>query len=175
MNPMGMRAGKCRATDISAGVFTAPAATQTKPSGDGVFEIGNGLIDLIVVGQGADNDTASARIIGWKKYTVQSTAVVQGVTVPVYTDTWIPKILTEVAVTLSQFLGVANGIFGTAYRFADAYAATKGNPTLDSVPAETPASARVNAEGFELIQFDFIKSGTTTVVNGLFKRFRPAA
>lgn len=157
---VGMITKKALATDSVAVGYTAPTVLDAQPGADGVHAIAQGDLELIVVGLGADNDTFGVRVLGYKKYTNAAGLV-----------DWVPEVLADLTGLLSTFLGRANGaVFGSTYRYADAYTLVSGIAVLPPVPANTPAKIVVPGRGFELLKVEAIITGTTTGVNALLKR-----
>lgn len=125
--------------------FAAKIPTATKPAGVGVFDVlGEGTLDIQPFGAGADDSTFSMRVWGWRKTSG--------------TDLWVPKCICTLDVVLSTAVGVAGEDALNTDRFADAItlAATLGGMAiLESVPANTPASAVVDVSPYELYELDF--------------------
>lgn len=84
------------ATSLTGGSFVVPA-----PAG--------GLCLLEFAGVGADNDTATFQVLTWSTKRMPGSDVIQ------YT----PRVVCEGTLTFGTKTGVASGVIGTTYRYAD--------------------------------------------------------
>jgi hypothetical protein len=160
------RALSTNSTDTS---FSAKNATETRPSGAGVFDLldsdlglssGSNVpsyIELIPYGADADTETFDMRLWGWK--------VLPAAEAPDGRDVWVPIMLADVSCTLTSatatplmadnFLcdtlvlneGAADGAFTSIITTAD----------------DTTASLLVHTRGCQLIEFAFDLTGAESV------------
>lgn len=110
-------------------------------------------------GTGADNSTASIRVIGWRE------AGDAGI--------WVPVLLFESAITLCAFVGLAGKTVLDTERFADTIAdpaagfGTKGQDCWIVSPAnDTPAHFVVDCKGCQKLEI-LVKCTTATALNAL--------
>lgn len=160
MDTLVSRYVKARTTNETSAVFASKIATATAPSGEGVIplrvvgEFTRGSIMLIPYGEGADNSTLSARVIGWRQVAAL----------------WVPVILSEIAVTLSTAVGVSGQAVLDTERFGDTVSLSLGNAGVDNQifsPANnTPAHVVIDAKGATAIEVIFAR-GTATSCNAL--------
>lgn len=166
---------KVRAVNQTSNGYVSKLPTATEPSGDAGTATGASVIDLapkqgaaqnglIVVfyGVGSNNNTFSARVIGWR------------VTGENNVDTllWIPVVLCEFAVTLSSTpIGVANKTIVATELFADTIALTYGNDDVSvdivSPAADIIAHAVLDLKGFMKAELSFTTGGSATSCNAL--------
>lgn len=149
------------ANDASAS-FTAPAMTLTPPTAN-VIELAEGTgpggsvvpqyVQLVFIGAGADNTTFTARVIGWE----------------LIGTTWMPVVLTQLAVTLGAMTGIADGALTATDRIADTITLDtpfSGMPasecTIVSPAADLVAKAIVATRGMRLIQLTYDMTGATS-------------
>ncbi len=155
---MFQKAWAANQTDSS---FTAPAATTTEPTGDGVIEVKGGRpypvgsqAELLFFGAGSDNTTFDARVIGWAR-------VFGG-------SLWMPTVLWQGTVTLSGFVGVSGEVVGSSDRLADTIVTTAGFGTegqtcITVSPAnDTPARLVLDTLDSEKLQLKFDMTGATS-------------
>ncbi len=153
------------------------ADTLTKPAtslagGSMVVDApAGGLCLLEFAGVGADNDTATFQVLTWSTKRMPGSDVVQ------YT----PHVVCEGTLTLGTKTGIANGVIGTTYRYADTIALTNdgglgtsrirvigrdgagtgGSNVADNCP-QWLVFDRLNAE---LVEVRVRCTGTTTAVH----------
>ena len=158
---------KAKATSATDTGFPSKIPTATEPTGDGVHDIPgvegimqNGMI-VIPYGVGSDNHTFDMRVIGWRIVGRNNSA----------TSLWIPVIITQLAVTLSAAVGVANKTIIATERFADTITLTTGNDDISidivSPTGDVIAHAVIDLKGFSKIEFTF-DLGAGTDCNCLF-------
>lgn len=157
MGLLGLKKIKAQAANATDVAFPARIPTLTQPAGG--LALQGGTLEVYPYGKGADNDTFSLRVIGWRLFNVNGVVL------------WVPKVICELAVVLSTSVGVAGGLVVAGERFADALTSTVGESTLPAVPAETPAFARVETEGYDLTEVTFKLSGTSTEMNALLAHY----
>lgn len=144
--------------------FTAPAATETEPSGTGVIDLRRqGAVPqwlrLAPYGTGGDDSVFEMWVTGWSKIGAL----------------WVPKRLVKLTCTLSTSVGVAGSDVIETERFVDTITATGGisnvSYQLFSTTDNTPAHALVSPNGCELVQFSIdLTTGTPTGANCLVAR-----
>jgi hypothetical protein len=153
---------KALATNSTSSSYASKVPTITEPatnSDNGIYDVRVAeTLEILPYGIGANNDTFNMRVIGWRQIGPQATAL------------WIPEILADLAVTLSNSVGVAGATIIATERFADAITVTSGNPAavVGTTTAETPLKATISVAGYNKIEFDFDITGTTTSMNALF-------
>lgn len=143
--------------------FDSKVPTTTEPTGSDVFDIQfspdqrvHQGVQAIFYGAGSNNQTLTARLIGWK----------------LYGDLWIPAVLAEIACTLSDTaVGVSGASIADTELFADTLVLASGFST-DNVKLTSPASdivghATINLDGYGKIEWS-LKVGTATNANALF-------
>lgn len=150
-----------RAAQVIDAAFTAPVATETAPSGDGVLDCRKNppqFVKLIPFGVGNAGQTVTVRLIGW--------SAVGG-------KLFIPQVLCEFLATLSTFVGVAGSVVTDTQKFADTVAdptaniGREGTDCWKRSPANnTPAEYKVLNPGCVLFRVD-VKIGTATSGNAL--------
>lgn len=153
---------KVRSASATDSSFPSKVPTATEPTGAGVldFSPGSQLEQLVLVpyGTGANNDTFDLRVIGWR----------------LISDLYVPVLLAQFAVTLSQAVGVAGKSVINTERFADTLSITYGNSNVDtsvvSPTGDLIAHAIVDVKGFNKLEFTFDLGGTTTDANCLYAR-----
>lgn len=169
-----------RATDpwVSAGV-TGDADTATGASVINLLNsqnksmpIQNG-ISLLFYGIGSNNNTFSARVLGWSNVGTDRADVV--------TDDmqiWIPVVLVEVAVTLSSTpVGLAGKAVLNTELFADTITITGTtanagvNVNVVSPANDTIARMFLDCEGQQYIEVQFTTGGSATSCNALYKTY----
>lgn len=158
--------GRVRTTNATDSSFPSRISTITTPASDGVIGNASGVgqvpnnLSLIFFGAGSDNDTFSARVIGWAK----------GNTL------WLPTILTQLDCTLSTAVGVAGTDVLDTERFADTIAIASGfgsdgvNVRPLSPANNTIAHVVVDLEGHALWEVTFDMTGATSG-NALYRWF----
>lgn len=151
-------------SSMATGTFPTLAATTTKPSGTGVMEYGNGPLpsvphwaSVVFFGTGSDNQTAKARLTGWR----------------LVGDVWVPVTLGQWDLTLSTSVGVAGATILDTHRLVDTIAVDAAYSDLAGVafrlasPANnTPAHLLVDLGGFPLRQWTF-ELGNASGINGM--------
>lgn len=151
---------RIRATNSTDSAFTAPVATTTQPSGEGVLDYTVAPPAWLAVypfGTGSDGNQFDVRVIGWR-----------------LVDTlWIPAILVQFTATLSTFVGLAGADVLDTERFADtvsAPAANLGNADVNCVAYSpqnnTPGLYVLDAIGCTVFRVDFARS-TASAANAL--------
>ena len=175
---------KVRRTNATDNGFPSKLITATKPTGIGdsaaqatesaiIFDGSNAgaatynAVVLQFFGAGANNNTFSARVIGWSKLIEDGNVV---------TQVWVPTDLCELAVTLSSTLvGLAGKTVVATDLFADTIALT-GTTANDDVsidivsPAnDRPAHVVLDIKGFQIIEVTFTTGASATDCNGLFR------
>lgn len=155
---------KSLSANSTATAFSGKAATTTKPSGSGVFDlldsalglhIGEKIskfIQLIPYGAGADTTTFSMRLWGWSQTNDD-------------TEVWIPQLLAELSCTLAAGTPGADFTALTASNYGcDTITLVAGDQDADIIsPAnDTPGSAAVHLRGSELIEFTYDMTGATS-------------
>lgn len=155
---------KARATNATSTSFSAPAATTTKPSGDGVVNLRRfGTIPewvaVLPFGTGDADDVFEMWITGWRKIGTL----------------WIPNRLVKLTCTLGTAVGVAGTAVVATELFADTITASGGianvSYQLFSPTDNTPAHALVAPNGCELLEFTFdTTTGDPTGCNALVAR-----
>lgn len=168
---------KAFTTNLNSSAFTKKVAKTTKPSGNGVLELGPGAVPAFVrifpYGLGADNDVFSLRVTGWHR-------VGSG---PTPGTLWFAETLLEVTCTISTFVGVVGSPVLATERFADTIAtvATVGEPTRQAdvtrsgtvavfSPAnDTPGWVVMRTYGCELLEFDIDQTTNTPPANALLQ------
>jgi len=124
----------------------------------------NGAV-LMFYGAGSNNNTFSARIIGWRWMIEggdRTTAV------------WVPTVLAELACTLSSTpIGIAGRILANTDLFADTVSITgttaNAGVSIDVVsPAnDTPAHVTIDLVGWQKAEITFQTGSSATNANGL--------
>lgn len=147
---------KAHATNSTATSFTAPAATNTKPSGAGVIDFAGAPPAWLVVvpfGAGADNTTFDLRVVGWS----------------LVGTTWVPRILCQFSCTLCAAVGVASGDVTASERFADTLSDPATNLGAKGVTCQpyspqndTPGQYLVDACGCTVFRIDVDLTGATS-------------
>lgn len=144
-------------TLVTASSITAPAATSTEPTGDGVITAPVNSAAIAFYGTNAEDETFTARITGWRRAG----------------ELWIPVPL----LALSGILGAMTGASGQAvtdsHLFADTLSISTAftsvyeiiSPTSDQV-----AIAKVDLFGCEKLQVQVAK-GTCDSVGALVAGF----
>lgn len=153
---------KLFSSDVTAASITAPSATATEPSGDGVFAMNTSPVPfnsaaIAFIGGTAADGTFTARITGWRKIS----------------NLWVPVPLLALSGILGAMTGVAGKDVTDSQLFADTLTASSAftlayeiiNPTADQV-----AMVKVDAFGCQKIQVQLAK-GTCTSVNALAAGF----
>lgn len=130
-------------------------------------------IQLLFYGTGSNNNTFSARVIGWSNIVTDRSARV--------TDDlalWVPVLLIEVQVTLSSSCpGVAGAAIAATELFADTITitGTTANPGVNvsviSPANDTIAHMFLDMEGSMQIELSFTTGGSATDCNALYKMF----
>lgn len=156
------------AADATDATFPARAPTVTEPvaaTSPGVIEAasgsgwGQGNLLLMPFGAGADDETFSVRVWGWRK--------VAGTTV-----LWVPVLLCEVLCTLGTAVGVAGTAVDASHRFADVLALTTGNANVSvetvSPSGNLPAHFVIDAKGAAKLECTFAKGTTSAGMNALW-------
>lgn len=155
------------ASAVTASSITAPVATTTAPTGDGIINMASNPSSsaaplsnsaaIAFFGGNDNNETFTARITGWRKIG----------------DLWIPTPLLSLAGTLGAMTGVAGQSVTASQLFADTLAASTAftsayeiiNPTADQV-----AIVKVDAFGCEKLQVQVAKN-TCDSINALAAAF----
>jgi hypothetical protein len=154
---------RVRATNSTATSFTAPTATTTEPTADGVVSVpgrtggrrvGPSNVLLMPFGTGSDNTTFDVRVIGWR--------LAGG-------SLWVPKILCQFTATLSAFVGVSGSDqVSNSERVADTVSdpvtgtGVVGTTCQPGSPAnDTPADYLVDARGVQKLEVQFDLTGAT--------------
>lgn len=175
---------KVFSTNQNSSAFTAPAATLTRPSGNGVLDLAGtaGLganpfnwIRLLPYGLGSDNDVFSLRVIGWNRVLPATTAL---------PTIYIATKLIEVSCTISTYVGIAGSQVLATERFADTIgivALMEQTITSDTTrfgtiklytPADqTPAYFDLKLPPVELLTFDTDQTTGTPTANALYLLF----
>lgn len=162
---------KARATNSTDGSFPSRVPTITEPTQDGVIKVctppegliaQNGFL-AVFYGTGNNNGTFSSRVIGWRALGE----------VARQTMLWIPVLLVEVQVTLSNVTGVAGMIVGSSERFADTLSLTVGDAGVSAdvvSPANDASIAHIQADlkGFQKLEFIFRIDANVTDMNALW-------
>lgn len=151
-------------TDVS---YASRIPTVTAPASDGVINLVPGTSGLtptaILVmpfGAGADNSTASVRVIGWDNIG----------------SLWIPTLLCEYDCTFSAAIGIAGQSVINTDRFADGFAlvANQGvdaQGTTKVAPAnDVPGHFTVSVKGCKKVELVY-KVGTATNANALYRAY----
>jgi hypothetical protein len=136
------------ATNSTASSITAPAATTTKPTGDGVMDMGVlGSCNAVMFsffGTATNNQTATALILGWRR--------VSGLNA---TDLWVPEKYLLLALTYGALAGVAATPVVASQLFADTIAVTTAfTSAYEVISAADDQMARVKVDhtGAELVE-----------------------
>lgn len=145
------------AANVTAAAFTALGVANQNPTANlanfpGAFSFSTfvdadvGKIDVVgnaiffqIIGTGADNDTLTLRLTGWR---------------PFGTDQWIAETLCEVTATLCAAVGVAGKDLLNTDRLADAIVKVTGpdNMQVKSFTDNRPGSVLVDALGCPILQ-----------------------
>jgi hypothetical protein len=166
---------KARSVNQTSNGYVSKVPTATEPSGDAGTATGASVIDLgkggstaqngllaVFYGTGSNNNTFSARVIGWRS---------AGSNAP-DTMLWIPVVLVEFALTLSSTpAGVVGKTIVATELFADTIALTYGNDDISvdivSPAADIIAHAVLDLKGFQKVEFSFTTGGSATDCNSL--------
>lgn len=172
---------KARSVNQTSTSFVAKIPTVTEPKGDigtntgaSVIELGNyggatqnGVLACFY-GVGSNNNTFSARIIGWRSIGENA----------VSTMLWVPVLLAEYAVILSStYPGIAGKTIVATEFFADTITLTYGNANVSEEIVSPTADAGIahvvaDIKGFQKLEFAFaINSGSATDCNALLSLF----
>ena len=161
---------KMLATNSTDTAFDSIIPKTTEPSGDGLIKTSEGgggvmpnAIKVLFYGTGDDNDTFSARVIGWHKIGVGTGAG----------RLWVPIILAELACTMSATVGIANAPVVATERFVDTITLVTGNDDISidivSPTGDEIAHAVLDLKGCQYIEFSFdTTAGDPTGCGGLF-------
>lgn len=114
-------------------------------------------------GAGANNNTFSLRVIGWRKMIEDGNDA---------TSVWDPTVLCELACTLSSVpIGLAGKVILDTDLFADTITITTGNAgvSLDVVSptGDVAALAMIDFKGFQKVEVTFTTGGSATNCNSL--------
>jgi hypothetical protein len=150
--------------------ITAPAPTTAQPNGDGVIGLSSNLeppnvLAFAFFGAGADDNTAVARITGWRRVVLAGSDTI-----------WVPTPLASLSLALSTAVGVAGAAVLDTDRFADSIAESVIYTTAKEIvgaatPENTIAIFNLDVKGHELIQVQVATGGSATSVNGLWSGF----
>lgn len=154
-----MRATEPSGTGNSAAQATASAVFDLA-SGGGVVQ--NSLL-IKPYGAGANNNTFSLRVIGWRKVIEDGDDTM---------SSWDPTVLCELACTLSSTpIGLAGKTIAATDLFADTIAVVTGNAgvTLDVVSptGDVAALAMVDLKGFQKVEITYTTGSSATNCNSL--------
>lgn len=170
---------KARSVNQTSNGYVSKVPTATEPSGDAGTATGASVFDLssptgalsqnglvaVFYGTGSNNNTFSARLIGWRPVGETNTL----------TMLWIPVPLIEVAVTLSSTpVGVVGHTIVATELFADTIALTgttaNANVGVELVsPAnDTIAILSADLRGFRKLEWSFTTGGSATDCNCLW-------
>jgi hypothetical protein len=159
------------AVDVTAATVTLPVPTATKPSGDGVIDMGtdggmtaSGLF-LQPYGTGSATNTFSMSVYGWRQVTPRLT---QG------NGLWVYTTLATFTCTLGTQTGVANSPIDNTHLFVTTIALVIGNANISnevlSPGDNTPAHITLLAKGCTLIEVRFGTGSSATSCNCLVSR-----
>lgn len=159
------------ATDTS---FPSRIPKVTRPSGDGVIELGENAAktgtSLLMLFGGTGQDDAvltGARILGWSK--VKATS-------PSLRDLWVPVKLAEFAGVCGSAVGIAATPVLNTFFFCDTLTLVSGQGNanvsheLVSPADNTIAHALLSVKGFELIEVTFDLGANMTGAGCLYKK-----
>lgn len=138
---------------VTGGTITAPSATSTEPTGDGILRMDSNPFNSAVFaffGGNSNNGTFTARITGWRKIG----------------DLWVPVPLLALAGTLGAMTGVSGQSVTNSQLFADTITASTAftsayeiiNPANDQV-----ALVKVDAFGCQKLQVQVAKNSCDSV------------
>ena len=165
---------KVRSVSQTSNGYVSKVPTATEPTGDAGTATGASVIDLgtggeytqnglmaVFYGTGSDNNTFSARVLGWR-YVEDNPN----------TRLWIPVMLVEFALTLSSTpVGVAGKTIVATELFADTIVLTYGNDDISvdivSPAANVIAHVVLDTKGSQKIEFSFTTGGVATDCNAL--------
>lgn len=152
---------KGHATNSTATSFASKIPTITEPSGDGVHKVAPGswmpnAIMAVFFGAGSENDTFSARIIGWRK-------IATGGGDP--NTLYIPMVLAELGCTISATVGIANSPLVATDRFVDTISLITGNDDV-SIDIVSPTADEIghvvlDIKGCNYLEFSYDMTGAT--------------
>lgn len=164
----GIALARAFTASSTATSFTQPAATLTKPSGTGVVDftaLPPSFLRVMPFGTGANNSQFDMQVIGW------SLAGGTGGT----GSLWVPMVLCQFTVTLSQSVGVATSTlvldtdrFGDTLSDPAANLGTKGTDCFVHTPAnDSPAHYLIDAEGCTIFSVAVNVTAGATAGNAL--------
>lgn len=162
------------------GGFTAKMPTKTEPVNDGVIDLTDRGIGVLVpgrvlvtgVGVGADNDAFTLRVWGWRRLKVKANNAN-------LVDCWIPELIGALGFVLCAVTGAAGTEFPATERMSDtvtvstepvtsAAAETRGKIVVMSPGSDIQGWASVPIWGFEKIEFDTDDTTNTPTMNVLY-------
>lgn len=153
---------KAQKTNSTAGAYTAPLATVTRPAASAtraVLDLGQlqnpGSISVTPFGIATDGQTGSVLLFGWSQ-------TVGGL--------FVPGFICEVQATFSGNLpGLAGQDVTAAMLFASTLSLTKGGAVLrQGTAGQDTASFEADNGGYELLELIW-KIGTCTDINALVR------
>ena len=147
---------KALAANSTDAAYDAYIPTSTEPEGSDVHEVlaEDDTLEVTPYGVGADNDTFSLIVVGWRKFE----------------DLWIPKDICEVNCTLGNKGGEAGSAIDDTHKFCDLITDVEGTVVAPTVPQNGIAGFLVSIASFEKYQL-VPKKGSATSVNALFNTF----
>ncbi len=149
--------------------ITTPTPTTTAPTGTNVIDLTGGAapsnLAFAFFGAGSDDQTAVARITGWKRCVLTGS-----------TPIWVPTPLASLNLTLSTAVGVAGAAIINADRFCDIIAEATVYTTAKEIvqaasPDNTLAVFKLDVFGHEYVQVDVGTGSSATNVNGIYSGF----
>lgn len=159
--------------NATATSITKPVPTLTKPTGDGVFDLGGrqegsisapGLV-LMPYGAGAATNTFSMAVYGWRS-TLGSGGAYR---------LWVPALLASFTCTLGTAPGLAGADVNASQLFCDTITLAAGNANISneilSPTGNEPAHIILDGKGFTLIECRFGTGSSATSCNSLVTRF----
>lgn len=151
---------KLLSANSTTATFTAPAATVTNPpvSSGAISPIDGETLELMPFGAGADTNTFDLYVIGWSKINTL----------------WVPKILAQLACTLTVSVGVSGASVVDTDRFCDSIVATKGTVVIPTSVADTPLSAIIDITGWQYLSILTNRGSSATNANTLWKIYGKA-
>lgn len=157
-----------KAADSTDASYASRPYTQTEPTNDGVWQMGQGgqfsqnTLKVIPFGTGSATNTFKMRLLGWA-------LADQG-----KTRTWVWTLLAEYTCALSTFAGSAGCVIDASHLVCDTLTLTFGTAT-EGVSAETvsptgnvPAHAIISLKGCQKVEFQFNMNSSATAANALF-------
>lgn len=173
---------KARSVNQTSASYVSKLPTATEPTGDAGTATGSSVIELVApglspgsgsqvpnvmlasfFGEGANNSTFSARLVGWRPTGEENRE----------TMLWIPVTVVAFTLTLSSTpVGVSGKVIDSNQLFADTIALVDGNDdvSVDIVSPEddTIAHAVIDLKGFRKVEWTFATGGSATSCNALY-------